>query len=444
MFMLRSIVAILFAMFLANGSVAADPEETNREMERTAAEEREKLVHSILSMFVQMSDDDPVRRRTASEAFHAFRITAVQMKLFAEEWHFAPADANDRERTVAIYGHLLHAPLVGCGGRNPYESAWNEYCRLFEDKSSRIRTIAFTHAARSIFSAPSESAAATLRGCRDPEVAVRSQAFRYLTKLLRYRARNEPYVAEARDCVVKAIRNDRAVDRDALFHCAEQFGTQVGEIGDDLLKGMHDRSQAAAEALARVDPTPDMIERVIADLRDDDAKFRDTALSYFARLSEGPACPALVRTLDQLLDSPDSRVRSKVFQIVLDHDYSTLHPRALLVAEALLNDPDFYEILDPQVDEAIVKFARQNAAGMDLFRKCLRHRDENVAYQFVMRMDYGWRSDIEFVAILTRALLENPHPNLNDCYSSIMRRTWERVTFDPMWIFTPSSNFTSI
>jgi len=444
MFMLRSFAAILFAMFLANCSVAADPEQTDREMGQAAGDAREKLKASIKTMFVAMSADDSDRRRVAFEAFHAFRINAVQMKLFSEEWHFAPADANDREGTVAIYGALLLMPYGGCPSGDHFEPAWEEYCRFFDDKNPRIRMLAFTHAARSMQTARTESAAATLRGCRDPSPAMRTAAFRYLAKLLRERRGNEKYLPDARDCVVHAVCNDHEVAREHVYRCAASLGKQVSDVADELQNGMHGEDcVAAAEALARVDPTPARIERVIAALRDDDNMFLEAALAYFHRLPDGRACPALVRTLARLLASPESTIRSKAFQIVLDNDYAALHSLALAVAEALLNDPDFYDILDPHVIEAIGDFAQKNPVGIDLFRKCLRHPDEYVASQFLWRIEYRWPSSLPFFANLTLALLNNPHPDLNKVYLSTMRRTWDQLKIDPLSFFTPSSSFAS-
>jgi len=449
---LRCAVAAICAVVLSTGVVRAEDEaerrreaeaKAERDLDQAAATAADELRSRISAMLVGLDDKTSRGRLAALKAFQAYRIGPAEYKLFAStqrgDWMCAPADATEFERTVDVFGAALYRPYgMVCYGPVPthYDPAWAEYLRFLEDKNPRVRRIAYAQCAHSTMQGTDDLNHA-LRGCRDEVPAVRSHAFDFLARTLRRTRHADPRFLDARDCVLQAIRSDHKVDRNGLFACAEILAEQAIDVSDELFQGMHDGSvcKSAAAALAKVDSSPEMIARVVAEYREDNQVWPGASRVYFAAVPNGPASPSLVALLAKLLESREPEDRYEWVKIVLADEYTTLHERALAVAEPLLSD-ELLTFTPYDLARAVVEFGRTHPAGKVVVARLLRHENIDVRWHMLDGIEtIPATGESAYVPELLDAVLGNPDPDVRLRSIGILRRIAERTPFEPIRLF---------
>lgn len=437
-----------------DAAIPLDPINTEYELERAAIEACAQLTESIRKMFVALDEPNLGRRREALKVFRTFRLTASQYRLYAGVYRtagllVAPVDANELERTVDVFGLLFYAPYGHCPKGNQFDPAWFEFLGYFEHANSRVRALAFAHAARS-YMVVDEISDATLRGCRDPVAAVRGEAFRFLARVLRYTSRRDPNFAAARDCVVKALDADREVARDGLYDCARELGEQASASADELLKGMQDDAEpsdwqrrhgqdartSAAWALARVAPTTATVERIAAEMRRGDLEFRRAALTFFAAFPDGPTCPPLVAVLAEMLAAKEPSERFAAVKIVLGDDFTTLHNQGLVAAEKLMHGYEFHFHNTHDIAKAIARLGRTHDGGRALVRRLLRDPDLDVRWPMIDSIAHlpGYNAEAYFWDLAFQSIFGHCDDVRHGARDGL-RLVWDQLRIEPLRLF---------
>lgn len=307
-------------------------------------QEKVKAIEARLgAMFGRLNDKDPQRRAAAHEVFRSYRVSDEDYALFDARYRRhdrrRDVDLDDPlERTVDVFGVVLEYQYRHFPIERRLDAAWREYFRFLEHPSPRVRAIAYRHAAASQI-VSNELLPAALAGCAEPTADVRTGAFWLLGRILRDVPSDHPRLAEARELVSRALREDREVRRGGLFVCAGHFGAAMRPHSAELFAGLYGEFRfEAAIALAAVDSSSAMIDQVVASMSAGDERYEGAAGTYFNFLPVGRGAKnaALVAKLAEQLVDHDPERRLATVILILRDDFPTLRQAALAEAERLM------------------------------------------------------------------------------------------------------------
>ena len=305
------------------------------------------------------------------------------------------------ERKAATIGYVLMMTPPRCYGSDTYSPAFAEYCRYFTHADPRVRAIAFAFASE-VGCAWYEPIHPTLVGCRDNDPAVRSAAFLMLRRQVEYDPRDSASRNLAREFVRTALESDRGVSRVALYKCASEFGSELRFGTEDLFRAMFNETdgEAAAQALARIDERPAMIDRVAEALQNATPTFQRSAIVFITHLRYGARSKAVPVALERLLTVADDEQRARVVELILGREIDALQAPALAAAEQLIRNPASYYEYAPRLIPAVVNYGLAHPEGVTCLRNVIHtsHEDirEEVRENVRMHIEYllrGRRSD---------------------------------------------------
>jgi hypothetical protein len=204
--------------------------------------------------------------------------------------------------TVETLGEALHNPLhFSCWGPMPMDEitptaddVWLNFVCFTDSPLGEVRSAAFTTLTHAGI-VPQEMFQAAARGVRATDPVVRAAAYEYLAVWLDAHLASLPRasIEEMWTCLDADLqRRNEQIPRHNLFVCAGALGEAARGAVPYLLEAMHKHdvnsydfpTETAAQSLARIDDSPQMIRCVIDGMLKHGDSFRNAAALYFAGL----------------------------------------------------------------------------------------------------------------------------------------------------------------